>query len=52
LTVGFELGFGHYVAGHPWSDLVADYDLASGRLWVLIPAWTALAPYLLYRLRR
>jgi len=52
LTIGFELGFGHYLAGHPWGDLLADYDLTAGRLWVLIPAWVTVAPYLFYRLRR
>ena len=32
----FELGFGHWVAGHPWSRLLADYDLLAGRIWVLV----------------
>jgi len=35
-TVLFEFGFGHWVAGHPWSRLVADYDLLAGRIWVLV----------------
>jgi hypothetical protein len=52
LTVAFEFGFGHYVAGHSWSELLADYDLTSGRVWILIPLWVALAPYLFYRLER
>ncbi len=37
-TVAFELLFGRYVAGHPWSRLLHDYDLAAGRLWVLVLA--------------
>jgi xanthine/uracil/vitamin C permease (AzgA family) len=52
LTLAFELGFGHYVAGHPWRELLADYDLTAGRLWVLIPTWVTLAPFLFYRLQR
>ena len=36
LTVAFEFGFGHYVVGHPWSRLLADYNLLAGRLWVLV----------------
>jgi hypothetical protein len=52
LTIAFEFGFGHYVAGHSWADLLADYDLTAGRLWVLIPAWVTVAPYLFYRLGR
>ena len=33
-TVLFEFGFGHWVAGHPWSRLLADYDLLAGQIWV------------------
>jgi len=35
-AVLFEFGFGHWVAGHPWSRLLADYDVLGGRLWVLV----------------
>jgi hypothetical protein len=52
LTVAFEFLFGHYVAGHSWRALLNDYDLLAGRLWVLVLAWLALAPYLFYRLQR
>lgn len=46
LTVAFEFLFGHYVAGHSWQSLLDDYDLLSGRLWVLVLAWLAIAPLL------
>jgi len=36
LTIAFEFGFGHYVLGHPWARLLADYNLLAGRLWVLV----------------
>lgn len=52
LTVAFEFLFGRYVAGHSWRALLSDYDLLAGRLWVLVLAWLALAPYLFYRLQR
>jgi hypothetical protein len=32
------------VAGQSWSELLPDYDLRHGRLWVLIPIGTALGP--------
>jgi hypothetical protein len=32
--------------------LLADYDLTTGRLWVLIPVWVTVAPYLFYRVQR
>ena len=51
LTLAFEFLFGHYVGGHSWRSLLADYDLLSGRLWVLVPAWLAVAPYLFHRLQ-
>lgn len=52
LTVAFEFLFFHYVAGHPWTVLLANYDLSEGRMWPLILLWVLLAPYLFFRLRR
>lgn len=51
LTLCFEFGFGR-LRGSSWDVLLSDYNLAKGRLWVLIPAFTALAPYIFYKLRR
>ena len=50
LTVAFEFLFFHYVAGHPWPELLANYDVTSGRLWPLILLWVAFGPYVFYRL--
>ena len=50
LTIAFEFGFGHYVAGHPWSRLLADYDLSSGRLWLLFLGWITVAPRVFHKL--
>ena len=36
LTVGFEFGFGHWVMGHTWEKLLADYNLFQGRIWSLV----------------
>lgn len=43
-TVAFEFGFGHYIIGHPWSALLADYNLLRARLWVLVLLTLVLAP--------
>lgn len=43
-TIGFEFGFGHYVMGHPWSRLLADYDVTAGRIWVLVLLTLLLTP--------
>ena len=50
LTLIFEFGFGRY-RGNSWERLLEDYDLSGGRLWVLIPLWVGVAPYVFYRLR-
>jgi hypothetical protein len=44
LTVAFEFGFGRYVARQSWRTLVADYDMARGRLWPLVLAAVGAAP--------
>lgn len=49
LTVLFEFGFGHYVIGHPWERLLADYNLAAGRVWVFVLLAELVAPLLLLR---
>jgi len=48
MTILFEFGFGHYVMKHPWSRLLADYNILKGRLWVLVLVYTTISPYLLY----
>lgn len=49
-TVAFEFVLGHFVLGHPWSRLLADYNLLAGRLWLLFLVWIAIAPLVFYRL--
>jgi hypothetical protein len=51
LTVAFELGAGHYLFGNPWEKLLADYDLAGGRIWVLVLVTTLVAPPIAFRFR-
>lgn len=52
MTIAFEFLFGHFVAGHPWSKLLQDYNIFAGRVWLLVLIWTTIAPYLFYRLQR
>jgi hypothetical protein len=44
LTLAFELLAGHWLFGKSWSDLFADYNLAAGRVWILVLVATLLAP--------
>lgn len=50
MTLIFEFGFGRW-RGSSWEKLLEDYDLWKGHLWVLIPLWVAIAPYIFYRIR-
>ena len=52
LTVAFEFLFFHYVVGHSWSELLVNYNLLEGRVWVAVLAWVVIAPYLFFRFRR
>ena len=51
LTLGFEFGAGHYAFGKSWGELLADYDLSRGRIWILVLVVTFAAPLLTLRLR-
>jgi hypothetical protein len=51
LTVAFEFIFGRLVMHRPWSQLLHDYNLLEGRVWMLFLVWLTLAPYLFFRFR-
>jgi hypothetical protein len=44
ITIIFEFVFGHYVMGHPWQKLFADYNFFNGRLWALVLINNVAAP--------
>ncbi len=44
LTILFEFVFGHYVVGHSWDKLFADYNILKGRVWRLVLLTTFIAP--------
>jgi hypothetical protein len=50
LTLCFEFGAGRY-AGKPWPVILGDYDVTRGRIWVLVPIITFVAPYWVGRMR-
>jgi len=51
-TIGFEFIFGHYVAGHSWERLLADYNILNGRIWILVLLTVLFAPRLCYHFIR
>ena len=44
LTLAFEFLAGHYLFGDSWDKLLADYSIARGRIWLLVPLVTLVAP--------
>ncbi len=51
LTIVFEFLFFHFIGGHSWEQLLANYNILKGRVWILVLAWVAAAPYVFVRLR-
>lgn len=51
-TILAVLLFAVYISGLSPSNLLHDYNLLAGRIWVLIPLWIMVAPSLFCRLRR
>jgi hypothetical protein len=52
MSVAFEFLFGHYVVGHPWSRLLADYNVLKGRAWALVLLAVFVAPLVAGRVAR
>lgn len=52
LTIVFEFGFGHFIAGHTWAQLINDYNIAAGRVWSLFLVWILVMPFVFFSLGR
>jgi hypothetical protein len=52
LVLTFEFGFGHFVARKSWAELLADYNLFRGRVWVFVPAVTLISLLVAARARK
>ena len=50
-TLAFEFLAGHYLFRKPWVELLADYDLRRGRIWIAVLVVTFAAPCLIARVR-
>jgi hypothetical protein len=51
LTLAFEFALGYFVSHLTWREMLAEYDLSSGRLWILVPISIAVAPYVFHSLQ-
>jgi hypothetical protein len=50
MTIAFEFGFGHWVDGDSWSELLENYDVTAGKVWIFVPVAMAAGPELARRL--
>ena len=51
LTVAFEFFMGLVLLHKPLHQVLQDYNLPAGRVWVLFLAWLTVAPWLFFRIR-
>jgi hypothetical protein len=51
LTVAYEFLLGHFLFGNPWQKLILDYNMARGRVWVLVLIASYVAPRWAMRVR-
>ena len=51
LTLAFEFGVGYFISHHTWTEMLADYNVLQGRVWVNVPIITFLAPWWMARVR-
>ncbi len=51
LTLAFEFGVGYFIGHHTWMEMLADYNVLKGRVWVIVPIITFLAPWWMANLR-
>jgi hypothetical protein len=51
LTLAFEFLGGHFLFAKPWTELLADYNLLAGRIWVLVLVVTLLTPVVAFTKR-
>lgn len=49
MTVAFEFFMGRVLRKKSAQELLADYNLLKGRVWVLFLAWLTIAPWFFYR---
>jgi len=52
LTLLFEVSFFVLVMGHPMDELLMDFDLFRGRLWLIVLTATFFAPLLASKVRK
>ncbi len=52
MTLVFELLFGHYVVGKPWSDILQVFNIMKGDLFIIVLVMSLLSPLLVAKIKR
>lgn len=52
LTLAFEFLGGHFLFGKSWQELLTDYNLLAGRIWVLVLVVTLMTPVVAFTKQR
>ncbi len=48
MTEAFEFGMGLF-AGDSWTTLLHAYNISAGQVWIFIPLWVLVGPYVFFR---
>jgi hypothetical protein len=48
LTLAFEFLAGHFIFGRTWTELMADYNLLAGRIWLMVLVVTLMTPVIAF----
>lgn len=49
MTEAFEFGVGRLIEGASWSELLYAYNVFAGQVWIFIPLWVLVGPYVFFR---
>jgi hypothetical protein len=49
MTETFEFGMGRFIEGASWSRLFHAYNVFAGQVWIFIPLWVLIGPYVFFR---
>lgn len=51
MTEAFEFGVGRF-GGDSWTTLLHAYNVFAGQVWIFIPLWVLIGPYVFFRFAR
>ncbi len=51
MTLAFEFGMGYFISRLSWAEMLAQYNLLKGQVWVFVPLVTLIAPWWMAKLR-